>query len=460
MRVTMRTRTASDKPREQPASVERRHDRSKSENQDHINLIYNNQRLHELAREIHQETVEDDDLQASLRELRRTGNRNESYQFLQPYISQKIDDTASNPATSVPLTPRDREHVIEAVLNEILGYGPLEPLLNDDSISDIMVNTYNHVYVERRSKGSLEALPNVRFTDNDHLKTIIDRIVNEVGRSIDETSPMVDARLDVKRGGRVIQRVRVNAIIEPLSIEGPILSIRKFPQDHMTLWDLVNNETLTDDMANLLDKMCRAKINVLISGGTGSGKTTLLNALSGAIPEGERIITIEDTAELNLQQSHVVRLETRPFNPNNPDGEITQRDLVRNSLRMRPDRIIVGEVRGDEALDMLQAMNTGHDGSLTTIHANNARDSLSRLETMVAMATGNTSSHFIRQSISRAFQVIVHMGRVGDDRKLLSMLEITGMQEDVISTQELFAFNRIEGVFEPQGVVPEFLSRL
>lgn len=254
-----------------------------------------------------------------------------------------------------------------------------------------------------------------------------------------------------------------------LAIEGPMLSIRKFPQDQMKLWDLVNNSTLTQEIADLLEGICQARLNVLISGGTSSGKTTLLNALSGAIPSYERIITIEDTAELSLQQTHVVRLETRPPSPNiqtDDRGEITQRDLVKNSLRMRPDRIVVGEVRGDEALDMLQAMNTGHEGSLTTIHANSGRDALSRLETMVAMASGNAPSRFIRRSISRAFDVILHMARIDNDRKLISVLEITGMQDDVISLQEIFAFeqtglenNRVQGTFKAKGLLPEFLQK-
>jgi len=467
MRVTMGARPAPDRKRERETLDGQQPAWSESENHHRVKLIYDNQQLHELARTIHQETVDENEYNAErLTELKASGRKTESYQYVQPYVTQKVNAYASNPATRIPLTPQDRANVIEAVINEILGYGPLEPLLDDDSISDILVNTYDKVYVERRGKGSLEALPYVRFTDNGHLKSTIDRIVNDVGRTIDENSPMVDARLDRIRDGRVVQRVRVNAIIAPLSIEGPVLSIRKFPQDHMTLQSLVRNATITQNIANLLDKICKAKLNVLISGGTGSGKTTLLNALSGAIPGQERIITIEDTAELNLQQSHVVRLETRPPNPNQQSGPITQRDLVRNSLRMRPDRIIVGEVRGDEALDMLQAMNTGHEGSLTTIHANNGRDALSRLETMVAMATGNTSSHFIRQSISRAFDVILHMSRLGDSRKLVSLIEITGMQDDIITMQEIFTFDQaglenglVQGSFKAKGITPEFIDR-
>ncbi len=469
MRVTMGPRSAPEKKRERTPSEEQPPiwAEYENQNQNHTRLIYQNQQLHELARTIHKETVDENEYNAErLTQLKDNGQKTESYQYVQPFVAQKVASYSSNPEAAIPLTPQDRANVIEAVINEILGYGPLEPLLDDDSISDILVNTYDKVYVERRGKGGLEALPHVRFTDNNHLKSTIDRIVNDVGRTIDENSPMVDARLDRLYNGRVVQRVRVNAIIAPLSIEGPVLSIRKFPQDHMTLQNLVENATLTPNIAELLDKICKAKLNVLISGGTGSGKTTLLNAMSGAIPGTERIITIEDTAELNLQQAHVVRLETRPFNPNQQGGQVTQRDLVRNSLRMRPDRIIVGEVRGDEALDMLQAMNTGHEGSLTTIHANSGRDALSRLETMIAMATGDTSSNFIRQSISRAFHVILHMSRMGNHRKLVSLTEITGMQDDVVSMQEIFAFEQIgldnghiQGSFKAEGVMPEFIDK-
>ncbi len=470
MKLTINRRSNPEVAIERPTLVEMRGEHPEPEDHKNIGLIYSDQQLHELVSTIHTMTLDDDEFSPErIQGLKPERKRTDGQQYVQPIITRKIDELFQNPAKRVPLTYEDRESVIEAVSNEILGFGILEPLLDDNSISDILVNTYNQIYVERRGKGTLELLPAVRFRDNDHLKNTIDRIVNEVNRKVDEISPMVDARIDRRLPDGRVQRVRLNAIIEPLSIEGPMLSIRKFPQDHMTLWNLVENGSLTQEMADLLKGICQAKLNVLIAGGTGSGKTTLLNALSGAIPSHERIITIEDIAELHLQQKHVVRLETRPPSPNidtDDRGEITQRDLVKNSLRMRPDRIIVGEVRGDEALDMLQAMNTGHEGSLTTIHANSGRDALSRLETMVAMASGNTSSRFIRQSISRAFDVVLYMSRIGDDRKVTSMQEITGMQNDVISLQEIFAFEqtgldngRVRGTFQAKGLLPEFLQK-
>ncbi len=470
MRLTLNRRPPPEKSINRPGSVPTQDEWVEPENHKDIGLIYGDQQLHELVSTIHTMTLEDDDFDAGhIQRLGPEKRRAEGQLYVQPIITRKIDELFEDAAKRVPLTHDDRDSVIEAVTHEILGFGLLESLLDDDSISDILVNTYQHVYVERRGKGTLEALPAVQFKDNSHLKSTIDRIVNEVNRSIDEASPMVDARIDRRLADGRIQRVRVNAIIEPLAIEGPMLSVRKFPQDHMRLWNLVESGSLTQEIADLLEGICQAKLNVLISGGTGSGKTTLLNALSGVISPDERIVTIEDTAELNLQQEHVVRLETRPPSPNiqtEDRGEITQRDLVKNSLRMRPDRIIVGEVRGDEAVDMLQAMNTGHEGSLTTIHANTGRDALTRLETMVAMSSGDTSSRFIRQSISRAFDVILHMARIGDDRKLVSVQEITGMQDDVISLQEIFAFeqtglenDRVRGSFQAKGLRPEFLKK-
>ena len=438
------------------------------ENQHYIN-VYADKELLGLINNVHTMTLNDDDFSHDhVRRLKDEKQITESRKYVQDMVERKIDEISRDPEKRVPLTQEDREGVMQAVINEIVGYGPLEPLLDDESITDILVNTYKFVYVER--KGRLESIP-IQFKDNEHLLDIIRRIVADANRHIDSVSPMVDSRLDrhTDHGDDGIQRVRVNAIIEPLAIEGPTLSIRKFPEEHMTLSKLIDNETLTEDMAKLLVGICQAKLNVLISGGTGSGKTTLLNALSEYISPRERIITIEDTAELHLLQTHVVRLETRPPNPNSQEankGEITQRDLLKNSLRMRPDRIIVGEVRGNEALDMLQAMNTGHEGSLTTIHANSGRDALIRLETMVAMASANTSAHFIRQSISRAFHVVIQMARMGDTRKIVGLQEIVGMNEDVINMQDIFTFeqtgvdgDKVHGVFRPLGTPPQFLER-
>ncbi len=431
--------------------------------------IYGDRELLELISTVHVMTVNDADFNPEfLQRLKQEGRRHESRQYVKEIVELKVEEISDDPEKKVPLTREDRESVIRAVINEVVGYGPLEPLLEDETVSDILVNTYQYVYVEREGKLERES---IRFRDNEHLREIINRIVSDVNRRIDRSSPMVDARLDreTDRASDGIQRVRVNAIVEPLAIEGPTLSIRKFPEQHMTLTKLIENGTLTEDIAELLIGVCQAKLNVLISGGTGSGKTTLLNALSEYIPPRERIITIEDTAELHLLQDHVVRLETRPPDPNSPaenKGEVTQRDLVKNSLRMRPDRIILGEVRGNEALDMLQAMNTGHEGSLTTIHANSGRDALTRLEMMIAMASGNTSSQFIRQSISRAFNILIHMSRIGDTRKIVSLQEITDMHDDVISLQEIFKFeqtgvdgDKVRGQFCPLGVVPQFLDR-
>ena len=351
----------------------------------------------------------------------------------------------------------ERKRLVRDIQNEMLGFGPLEELLADTSVSDILVNTYKQVYVERR--GRLE-LTDVTFTNDAHLMKIIEKIVSRVGRRIDESSPMVDARLP--------DGSRVNAIIPPLAIDGPIMSIRRFSAIPLRMDDLVEYRSLTRDMAEILQALGKAKANILISGGTGSGKTTMLNVISGFIDETERIVTIEDAAELQLQQPHVVRLETRP--PNIEDkGEVTQRALVRNALRMRPDRIILGEVRGGEALDMLQAMNTGHDGSMATIHANTPRDALTRLENMISMAASTLPSKAMRQQISSAINVVVQIGRLTDGkRKVLSILEITGMEGDIITTQEIFGFKQsgldehgaIQGYFSASGVRPHFLERL
>jgi pilus assembly protein CpaF len=349
------------------------------------------------------------------------------------------------------------DQLIEDVLDELLGLGPLEPLLKDETVSDILINTHSTVYVERL--GRLEPT-GVQFQDTKHLVRIINKIVSAVGRRVDESQPMVDARL--------ADGSRVNAIIPPLAVDGPLVSIRKFAKVPIHMNRLVELGSVTREMADLLQGVVKARRNVLISGGTGSGKTTLLNALSAYIDTEERIITIEDSAELQLQQPHVGRLETRPSNIEGR-GEVSQRDLVRNALRMRPDRIIVGEVRAGEAFDMLQAMNTGHDGSMTTVHANTARDALSRIEQMIGMAGLELSPRSIRQQIASAINVVVQAERMDDGRRrIVSIVEIVGMEEDVISTQEIFRFRRtgrnasggVAGEFETTGVRPRFLEAL
>jgi len=358
---------------------------------------------------------------------------------------------------SMPLSSSERERLVNEVQHELFGLGPLEPLLADSTISDILVNAHSTIYVERR--GKLE-MTNVAFKDDEHLMRVIERIVSSVGRRIDESSPMVDARL---RDGS-----RVNAIIPPLSIDGPVLSIRRFGAEPLRMNLLIENKALTRDIADMLQMCVTARLNVLISGGTGAGKTTLLNALSAYIPENERIVTIEDSAELQLQQPHVVRLETRPPNIEGK-GEVTQRDLVRNALRMRPDRIVIGEVRGGEAIDMLQAMNTGHDGSLTTIHANTPRDALARLETMIQMTGMRLSERAMRQQIAAALNLVVQVARLADGtRRLTSISEITGMEGETITMQEIFQYERtgvdsqgqVIGRFRPTGIRPRFAERL
>jgi pilus assembly protein CpaF len=358
---------------------------------------------------------------------------------------------------AMPLSTSDRDRLVNDVQHELFGLGPLEPLLADPTISDILVNSHGTIYVERR--GKLE-VTNVAFKDDEHLMRVIERIVSSVGRRIDESSPMVDARL---RDGS-----RVNAIIPPLSIDGPVLSIRRFGTEPLRMDSLIENKALTRDIAEMLQMCVSARLNVLISGGTGAGKTTLLNALSAYIPEDERIVTIEDSAELQLQQPHVVRLETRPSNIEGK-GEVTQRDLVRNSLRMRPDRIVIGEVRGGEAIDMLQAMNTGHDGSLTTIHANTPRDALARLETMIQMTGMRLSDRAMRQQVASALDLVVQVARLSDGtRRVTSISEITGMEGETITMQEIFQFERtgvdslgqVIGRFRPTGIRPRFAERL
>ncbi|MDQ3474402.1 MAG: CpaF family protein [Acidobacteriota bacterium] len=358
---------------------------------------------------------------------------------------------------AMPLSAADRERLVNDVKHELFGLGPLETLLADSTISDILVNAHGKIYIERR--GKLE-VTNVAFKDDEHLMRVIERIVTSVGRRIDESSPMVDARL---RDGS-----RVNAIIPPLSIDGPVLSIRRFGAEPLRMHMLIEHKALTKDIADMLQMCVTARLNVLISGGTGAGKTTLLNALSAYIPEDERIVTIEDSAELQLQQPHVVRLETRPPNIEGR-GEVTQRDLVRNSLRMRPDRIVIGEVRGGEAIDMLQAMNTGHDGSLTTIHANTPRDALARLETMIQMTGMRLSDRAMRQQVASALDLVVQVARLSDGtRRLTSISEITGMEGETITMQEIFLFERtgvdssgqVIGRFKPTGIRPRFAEKL
>ena len=358
---------------------------------------------------------------------------------------------------SVPLNFDEREELVRQVLDEIFGLGPLEPLMRDPEISDILVNTHDSVYIERH--GRLEET-DVTFQDDRHLLQVIDRIVSAVGRRIDDSSPMVDARL--------ADGSRVNAIIPPLAIDGPHLSIRKFKRDALAGQDLLRTNTLTRPMLDLLTAVVGSRLNILISGGTGAGKTTMLNILSSFIPSTERIVTIEDSAELQLRQPHVVRLETRPQNIEG-SGEISQRHLLVNALRMRPDRIVVGEVRGSEAIDMLQAMNTGHEGSLATLHANTPRDALGRLETMVSMANLNLPEKVVRQQIVSAIDVVIQVSRLSDGtRKVMTIAEVVGMESDIVTMQDIFVFERsgvasngaVLGEFRATGIRPRFADRL
>src|SRR5512135_297498 len=374
-------------------------------------------------------------------------------QILRQEIGKLVERILYDEKNIVPLNLQERERLIVEIQDEVLGLGPLEPLLQDPDVSDILVNTYRQIYVEKFGK---LLLTEARFKDDHHLRKIIDKIVSAVGRRIDESCPMVDARL--------ADGSRVNAIIPPLALDGPILSIRRFAVDPLELDDLLTLKTLTPEIGELIRGIVKARLNILISGGTGTGKTTLLNVLSRFIPSDERIITIEDSAELQLKQEHVVRLETRPANVEGR-GEITARDLVRNSLRMRPDRIIVGEVRSKEAIDMLQAMNTGHDGSLTTIHANTPRDALMRLETIVSMAGLNIPNEAVRKYISSAIHVLIQQARLVDGtRKVVSVNEIVGMEGDVVTMQEIFAFEQtgidergiVRGRFVSRGIMPKF----
>ena len=358
---------------------------------------------------------------------------------------------------TLPLNYDERDELVNQVLDEIFGLGPLEPLLKDPQVSDILVNSYDRVFIERH--GKLEPT-DVRFKDDRHLMQIIDRVVSAVGRRIDDSSPMVDARL--------ADGSRVNAIIPPLALDGPCMSIRKFKRDTLGGEDLLRTDSLTPAMLELLEGIVKARLNILISGGTGAGKTTLLNILSSYIPHNERIVTIEDSAELQLRQPHVVRLETRPANIEG-NGEVPQRLLLVNALRMRPDRIVMGETRGGEAIDMLQAMNTGHDGSITTLHANTPRDALSRLETMISMANLSLPERAMRQQIASAVDVVIQASRLSDGtRKIMSIAEIVGMEGDIITMQEIFMYERVGtdengkvvGRFRPSGIRPRFADRL
>jgi pilus assembly protein CpaF len=386
-------------------------------------------------------------------DLERVANQRDDQTRAQ--VLSVIQDLVANLKT--PLSGRERERLALEVLDEVFGLGPLEPVLQDPSVSDILVNGPRQVYVER---GGVLEESNIMFKDNAHLMNVVDKIVSAVGRRVDESSPMVDARL--------ADGSRVNVIIPPLAIDGPHISIRRFGHIPITEDDCLRNETLTRPMLDLLRAAVMARINIVISGGTGAGKTTLLNVLSGYISEKERIVTIEDSAELQVKQRHCVRLETRPPNIEG-EGAVMQRQLVINSLRMRPDRIVVGEVRGEEALDMLQAMNTGHDGSMTTVHANSPRDAIARIETMALMANLNLPEQAVRRQIASAVQLIVQIARFNDgSRRVTHVTEISGMEDDVVSMQDIFVFDkqgispdgRVLGTFAATGVRPNFSDRL
>ncbi|MDP8245598.1 MAG: CpaF family protein [Candidatus Hinthialibacter antarcticus] len=400
----------------------------------------------ELKQSVHRQLIERLDL-----ERVREDNKEAVKRQVRPVLTELI---TSNPA---PLNGAERRRMTDEVLDEVFGFGPLEPLLKDTEISDILVNRFDEIFIEK--KGKLQKAE-ASFRDDRHLLQIIDRIVSRIGRRVDETSPMVDARLP--------DGSRVNAIIPPLALNGPAMSIRRFGVNPLTIDNLIENKSMTPEMIEFIEGAVRAKLNMIISGGTGSGKTTLLNIMTSFIPPDERIITIEDSAELILQQPHVVRLETRPPNIEN-FGAITQRDLLFNTLRMRPDRIIVGEVRGSEALDMLQAMNTGHEGSLTTIHANTPRDGLSRIEMMVAMGGLDIPVRVVRQQISSAVNLIIQASRMIDGtRRITRISELVGMEGEVITMQDIFVFDqktvdsegRVHGAFQATGVRPRCIKRL
>ena len=402
--------------------------------------------FHDLKGDLHRRIVDSLDLQA-FEKLAPERRREELRAVLAGQVTH----------SELPLNGVERERMVQELLNELTGLGPLEPLLADGSISDILVNTFSTVYIERA--GKLE-LTRIRFGNNEHLMQIINRIVSRIGRRVDETSPMVDARLP--------DGSRVNAIIPPLAIDGPVLSIRRFGVTPLRMRDLITTGALDPAAAGFLGACVAAKLNILISGGTGAGKTTMLNALSSFIPDSERIVTIEDSAELQLQQRHVVRLETRPPNIEGK-GEIVARDLVKNALRMRPDRIVVGEVRGGEVLDMLQAMNTGHEGSMTTVHANTPRDALSRLEAMIGMSGVPLSEGATRATISRGLNVVIQLSRgIDGRRRVVSVAELTGTEGATITMQEIYRFvqrgvdpsGKVLGDFTPSGVRPRAMARI
>jgi len=408
--------------------------------------VYGNQNFQELKARLHRSIITRLDL-TKLNTLAPERVRSE--------VSRMVEDLLI--AEGVALSIIERDRLVNEVHHELFGLGPLEPLLADPTISDILVNSYANIFIERRGKLEKTA---ISFKDDEHLMRVIERIVSTVGRRIDESQPMVDARLT--------DGSRVNAIIPPLAIDGPVLSIRRFGTDPLKMNALIENGALTKEIAMLFEMCVKARLNIIISGGTGAGKTTLLNALSAYIPADERIVTIEDSAELQMQQPHVVRLETRPPNIESK-GEVTQRDLVRNALRMRPDRIIVGEVRGGEAIDMLQAMNTGHDGSLTTIHANSPRDTLGRLETMIQMTGMRLSDKAMRQQVASAIDLVIQVARLTDGtRRITSISEITGMEGETVAMQEIFHFERtgidsmgkVLGRFRSTGIRPRFAERL
>ena len=433
----------ADKPKPQVASAQERLARTFSSRRLEVEVL---SPVDQLKVDLHRRLVERLDLEV----LERIDDEAQ----LAAQIRNAVADFLR--AESTPLSQGEREEVIEQIVYEVTGLGPLEPFFRDPTISDILVNGPKDIYIERR--GRLSRVP-ISFRNNAHLMAIIDRIVSRVGRRVDESSPMVDARLP--------DGSRVNAIIPPLALDGPVLSIRRFGAE-LTIEQLVETGSLTSEMVELLAGCVHARLNIMISGGTGSGKTTLLNALSGFIPASERVVTIEDAAELRLQQEHVVRLETRPPNAEG-SGEVLARDLVRNALRMRPDRILVGEVRGAEALDMLQAMNTGHEGSLTTVHANSPRDALARIETMIQFAGTSLPTRAIREQISSALDLVVQVSRQADGtRRVTSITEVTSMEGDMISMQEIFRFHRrgiaddgsVIGTFEAVGVRPTFTERL
>ena len=408
--------------------------------------VYGSQTFQELKARLHRSIITRLDL-TKLNALAPDRVRSE--------VSRLVEELLIAENTALSIIERDR--LVSEVHNELFGLGPLEPLLADPTISDILVNSYANIYIERRGKLERTA---ISFKDDEHLMRVIERIVSTVGRRIDEAQPMVDARLT--------DGSRVNAIIPPLSIDGPVLSIRRFGAEPLKMAQLIENGALTREIAMLFEMCVKARLNIIISGGTGAGKTTLLNALSAYIPVDERIVTIEDSAELQMQQPHVVRLETRPQNIEGK-GEVTQRDLVRNALRMRPDRIVVGEVRGGEAIDMLQAMNTGHDGSLTTIHANSPRDTMARLETMIQMTGMRLSDKAMRQQIASAVDLVIQVARLTDGtRRITSISEITGMEGETMAMQEIFQFERagidsngkVLGRFRGTGIRPRFAERL